>query len=333
MRNQQNMNYKIAVITPTEKQDYLTNTILDGLMQLKKEYPDLSFFTPTTCQSRLPVSSFLLPREKFVKLAHKADIILLFWGKNSTDLKLAHALDRWNKTVFIDGSEVGRNRRYNFIIQKEILEKKYNGFAAINKEMLDLCPLYFRREKPYINGIIPLSFGIELNYVKHYSPRKKKDIDFVCIFGQDEYPLMRRYVKELLVKYCDKNKFSYRVDKTDTPDEFYKLLSRAKAGISVGGGGYDTVRFWEILGNNCLLLTERIDIFQPDSKALDYERIWQFSNLYDFWYQLQKVGEFLRSEYNQENLAKEYKDILLHHSSKARVLKILEEARSKEIIS
>jgi len=100
----------------------------------------------------------------------------------------------------------------------------------------------------------------------------------------------------------------------------------------VGGGGYDTARFWEILGNNCLLLTERIDIFQPDSKELDYKRIWQFNNLYDFWYQLHKVGEFLRNKYKQDNLVQEYKDILSRHSSKARVLTILNKAREKGIV-
>ena len=40
------MNYKIAVVTPTDKDDFWIDTVLDGLSELKKEHPDLEFFYP-----------------------------------------------------------------------------------------------------------------------------------------------------------------------------------------------------------------------------------------------------------------------------------------------
>jgi len=303
----------IAVITPKGKEDYLANTIVDGLIQLQKEASaGFRFFISSFSNSCLDVENFALSENQFIDFARSANLILLIWGKKEMNYKLARKINQWDKTIFIDGSEVGLNNRYDFTIQKKILAGKYREIGKINFKMLKKCALYFRREKPYINGIIPLSFGIESRYTKYYSPGQKKDIDFVCIFGQDEYPLMRRYVRELLVKYCKKNKFTYCVKKTKGPDEFYRILARAKVGISVGGGGYDCARFWEILGNNCLLL--------------------QFNNLYDFWYQLHKIGEFLQNGYNQENLVKEYKDILSRHSSKTRVLTILDKARQKGIL-
>jgi len=310
---------KIAVITPSNKIDRLERTVIDGFMQFKKDNSHLRFFALSNSNSRLLLSvKYLLSKKEFINFAHKADLVFLIRGKKKTDYEVAKEIGDWDKTIFIDGSEVGLNNRYDFTIQKKILAGKYREIGKINFKMLKKCALYFRREKPYINGIIPLPFGIESRYTKYYSPGQKKDIDFVCIFGQDEYPLMRRYVRELLVKYCKKNKFTYRVKKTKSPDEFYRILARTKVGISVGGGGYDTARFWEILGNNCLLLTERIDM--------------QFNNLYDFWYQLHKIGEFLQNGYNQENLVKEYKDILSRHSSKARVLTIVDKARQKGIL-
>jgi hypothetical protein len=134
---------------------------------------------------------------------------------------------------------------------------------------------------------------------------------------------MRQYCREILIKFCRKNKFTYHADKTKSKEEFYRLLTRSKVGVSIGGGGYDTLRFWEILGNNCLLLTERIDIYQLDSARLDYKRIYQFNNLYDFKYQLERVASFLKRGYKQEDLNKEYQQILQNHSSVSRVLEIL----------
>lgn len=325
------MNYKIAIITPTRRWDYLVNTILDGLLQLSKENKDLQFYVSSERFEYLPLQKRILSREQFTDFARSADLVFLMWGKKETDFELAREINQWHKTIFIDGSEVGEDKRFDFKLQDDILTGKFTGMGSINKEMFKLCPLYFRREKPYINGIIPFPYGIESGYQKYYNSAVKKDIDFVCIFGQDEHPIMRRYAREMLVKFCKENNFSCAVDKTDNSDEFYKLLARAKVGVSIGGGGYDTARFWEILGNNCLLMTERIDVFEPDSKELDYNRIYEFNNLFDFKYQLAKVGDFLRNGYRETDLGPEYARILAGHSAEARVLKIFGEAELKGI--
>ena len=316
---------RIAIIIPSQGEDYLKSTVLDGLSQLSREG-----------HVEFRVSS-ILKKDEFADYACVADLILIiWWGKKKFDLELVERINRWERTVFIDGSEVGSNNgmthRYDFDIQYGILSGTDHGPGAPNQVMLKQCALYFRREKPYGSGIMPLPYGIEERYTKYYDANKEKDIDFACMFGQDEYPRMRRHAKKLLTKWCDANGFTYRVEPTKTADEFYQLLARAKVGVSIGGGGYDTARFWEILANNCLVLCERIDIFQPDSGAFDYERIWEFNNLYDFQYQLEKIGEFLRTGYTTVDLTTEYNAILETHGAKARVLTILYEARKKGII-
>ena len=198
--------------------------------------------------------------------------------------------------------------------------------------MLEKCALYFRREKPYIKSIIPLPFGIESRHLQYVGKNKRKDIDFFCVFGQEKYPILRKHVKKKLIKFCKKNNFIYYVKKTKTSDEFYELLSMSKVGISVGGGGYDTMRFWEILGNNCLLLTETIDIYKYGSDELKYKRIWEFNNLYDFEYQLEKMVKFLREEYNQESLWDEYEDIMSGHYCKARALEVIRRCKQKILV-
>lgn len=326
------MNYKIAIIVPLGRGDSITDTVLDGLIEMAG-HREVIFKTSTFLDSYVAgANDSILDRNDFIRFARDADLIFLFYGKKVTDIPLASEIGMWEKTLFFDGSEVGKNERFNFTIQRDILALNYEKYGGIKEEMLIKCPLYFRREKPYIKGIVPLPFGIDSAYVKHFDPKKRKDIDFTCVFGQDEYPLMRRYCRELLVEYCKRNGFTSFTSKTANSDEFHKILARSKVGISIGGGGYDTMRFWEILGNNCLLLTERIDIYQPDSRELRYGRIWQFNNLFDFQYQLEKISALLRGKYNQDDLIKEYQEILSRHSSVARVKTVLQKANEKGII-
>lgn len=316
-------NYKIAIINPF-RPDGLARTIFDGILSLNNNGSSIDFRLSNKFDYDLPINDKYLPREEFINFARKADLIFIIWGKDVTDIALAEEIDCFSKTIYIDGSEVGKNRRFDVDVQKEIADGTYEHNGKVDLNMLKKCALYFRREKPYLPPIIPLPFGIENKYVKNYSGNIKKDIDFICIFGQDEYPLLRRRVREQLEKYCKKNNFLCYTKKTDTPEEFYKLLARSKVGISVGGGGFDTFRFWEILANNCLLLTEKIDIYEPNSSRLHYNRIWEFSNITEFELQLQKIGNFLENKYNQDDLGVEYEQIMHDHSSESRVLEIID---------
>lgn len=321
---------KIAVLPTLGRFDTLADTVCDGLLQLEIA-GKLEFQLADPIDPHLSLDDHILSAEAFAEYARRADLIFLFYGKKKSNTDLVDKLGLWEKTCFFDGSEVGLNNRFDFAIQQAVLNGTYKNYGRVQEDMLQQCPFYFRREKPYRDGIVPLPFGIESSYVR-YQPDIKKDIDFVCVFGQDEYPLLRRYVREELMRFCSKYGFSYHVEKTKTPEEFHQLLARAKVGVSVGGGGFDTLRFWEVLGNNCLLMTETIDIYQPDSKELDYSRIWQFGNLYDFRYQLERVSSFLRTEYRQDNLTDEYEAVIEAHSSIARVLEILSEAQKRSIV-
>lgn len=311
----------IIIITPRNN-DYLCDTILDGFISLKQEKQEVNFFVTEEYTTSLNLNPFSLKEERIIEIAEKSDAIFFINGKNNTNYKLIYKLNKFEKTIFIDGSEVGKDRRFDINIQKQILDESYRENGRVDLDMLGKCKLYFKREKPYIKGIIPLPFGIESKYNKYYSETIDKDIDFFCVFGQEEYPKTRKLAKEIVRSFCNENGFSFWTDKVNR-DDFYKILSRSKVGISIGGGGYDTARFWEILGNNCLLLTERINIYQPNSKRLDYKRIWQFDNLFDFKYQLEKIGNFLTNHYKKESLKEEYIKIMTEHSSKSRVLEIL----------
>lgn len=334
------MRYKIAVVTPVNSDDFYCDTVLDGLAQLKKGQPALDFFYsnhyPHPFDSDF-TKKFGLPKDKFENFGKTADMVILLHGKYGTDYDFVERLAAWDKTIFVDGSEIGKNRWREPEIQYQIISGEYMGLGAPDKEMQKKCRLYFRREKPYMDGMIPFPLGIESRFMKYCAQNKEKDIDFACIFGQEQYPVTRRYTTELTEKFCKENGFTYHTKKTYkiplikrgpfSPDKSYEIWSRAKVGVSTGAAGYDSRRFWEILGNNCLVIAERIDLYHPDSVALNYKRIFQYNNLYDFEYQLKKMGEFLRSGYNQKDLDEEYQKILKEHSTKARVMMIIDEAR------
>jgi hypothetical protein len=315
---------KIAVIPPVNKPDYLANTVLDGLMDLNAD-----FRVTDNYPAPFSLEKHVLKESDFIAYAQSADLVILCWGKGSTNFALAEKIGKWDKTVFVDGSELGKDRRWDPVIAEQVLNMTYEGIGAIDKEMLAKCKKYFRREKPYVKGILPFPFGIERRY-RSYKSGQQKDIDIVCIFGQEDFPKMRKEIRMLVEDFGKKNKLKTATKKTSGftfddnskkagRDEFYELLARAKAGVSVGGGGYDTARFWEILGNNCTLLTEKIDIQIPG--GLDYKRVIEFKDVSDFKQKLESLKQNIPVP-NEE----EYNAIITVHSTKSRMEYLLKES-------
>lgn len=338
---------RIAIINHPEP-DGLARTFIDGSISLSDKGA-LDFRLSSRFEYTLDTEPYVLDRSDFIRYAAEADLIVFLWSKRGMDADLVREIGLWGKTVFLDGSEIGKNGRHDMSIRESIIAGAYSGQGGIDGEMLKRCALYFRREKPYVKGIIPLPFGIETAYLSHYSPDKKRDIDFACIFGQEEYPALRRQARECLEAYCKKNGLACATHSTrkhsfmglfkakaDGRDEFYDILSRSKVGISVGGGGFDTLRFWEILGNGCLLMTEKIDIYEPGGAMLDYERIFQFKDADEFAERLDEVAAFLKSGYGKAEARKaaadEYNEIMAAHSTEARVMTVLNAAKEKGII-
>lgn len=322
----------IAIILPDNSRDFLADTVLDGFRTLEAA-EGYQVRTSPRFITNMDYSDWELGDEAFLSFAKTADHIIFIHAKYTT-LDLVTKIGRFDKTICVDGNEVGKNNRYDFTVQKGLLDGTYEGWGAIRYDLLKKCRKYLRREKPYMEGIIPFPFGIEKQFIR-YVPGQKKDIDFTCIFGQDEYPLMRRYVTEMLEDYCSKNGFTCATSKTNSllnrdlrnaksQGKFRDILARTKVGISVGGGGFDTLRFWEILANNCAVMTESIDLYNPGSDELKYGRIFEFKNLYDFKYRLEEIGRLIKSGHIDNHLGQEeYQAILKRHSSAARVRSII----------
>ncbi len=208
---------------------------------------------------------------------------------------------------------------------------KYTGQGAINAEMLKKCKLYFRREKPYIQGILPLPYGIERTYIpKNMIPLRDRKYDIFCVFGQRMYPPLREEIYNFLKRTYASNLLWNK--STALPFfgghnifsryRFYKKMSESKLGISVSGGGYDTARFWEILGSGALLVTQKIDIDFPQGISLPHKHVFQFTSMDDFTGALDTA---LHTAYSLscDEYQKNYEEICRNHSSEARIRYVL----------
>src|SRR5882724_4618249 len=131
---------KVAVIPPISKSDYLANTVLDGLLDLSSDNNnEVEFKILANYPSPFPLDAHILSESGFISYAQSADLIILCWGKGSTNFALAEKIGKWEKTVFVDGSELGKDNRWNTEIQKKLVDMTYEGQGAINQEMLAKC--------------------------------------------------------------------------------------------------------------------------------------------------------------------------------------------------
>ncbi len=236
----------IACLPVRNRNDYLAGTVLDGFAALQEKGNDIKVVLPDYVQ----LSKLAFPRlqrlssKDFIRVAKEADLILLFNSGLKVEEEIMEEIGAWDKTFFIDGSELGGNNRLDARILDDLEKGLYRGAGAVRSDLLGKCAGYFRREPPYFPGIIPFPFGIERRHVK-YKRATKKDIDFVCIFGQEQYPPLRKEVRLALEEFCQQNGFSYKTKQTKLPFfniysklaqwRFSRLLARAKVGISVCG--------------------------------------------------------------------------------------------------
>jgi hypothetical protein len=78
------------------------------------------------------------------------------------------------------------------------------------------------------------------------------------------YKLEVSPVKRLLAKLRNPSRVAEEVvSRKLSPEEYYRVLARSKVAVSIRGGGFDTLRYWEIAASGTLLLSETPDIEIP----------------------------------------------------------------------
>ena len=98
--------------------------------------------------------------------------------------------------------------------------------------------------------------------------------------------------------------------------EYHDLLERSKLALSIRGGGFDTVRYWEIVASKALLVSEEPDIWIPDNFEHGKHAVFCKSDLSDL---MDLIEKFSRDDAAREELAeKGYRHLLRHHTCERR---------------
>jgi len=110
-----------------------------------------------------------------------------------------------------------------------------------------------------------------------------------------------------------------------SPREYYELMARSKMALSVRGGGFDTLRYWEIPATKTVLLSEQPDIEIPNNFVHEQQALFFKPDLSDL------VG-LVRSYARDERLCAEiaqrgYEHLLRHHTCERRAEYVLETCR------
>jgi hypothetical protein len=110
-----------------------------------------------------------------------------------------------------------------------------------------------------------------------------------------------------------------------TPTEYYSLLGRSKIALSIRGGGFDTLRYWETVACGALLLSEQPDIRIPDNFEHRRHAIFCRPDLSD----LVSLARYYRDhEHERKSIAAEgYAHLLKHHTCERRAEHFLDVCR------
>jgi hypothetical protein len=108
-------------------------------------------------------------------------------------------------------------------------------------------------------------------------------------------------------------------------EEYRTLLSRSKMALSVRGGGFDTVRYWEIPASGALLISERPDIVIPHNFEHGVHAIFCRPDLQDLpgWVRQLRDNEPER----QRMVEAAYRHLLAFHTSECRATYLLDLCR------
>lgn len=109
------------------------------------------------------------------------------------------------------------------------------------------------------------------------------------------------------------------------PPAYYDLLARSKMALCVRGGGYDTLRYWEVPATHTLLLAEQPDIEIPDNFVHGEQALF-------FKPDLSNLADLVQTYANDERRCKEmarkgHEQLLRYHTCERRAAYLLDICR------
>lgn len=260
----------------------------------------------------------------FLRVVDFKNIDCVFLGSSKietfkTYIEIAQKIPANVPVVFIDGGD-----------REEIgMDLEVYGDANLYEEALSIRPFdfIFKREyfedKEYAQNVAPLPMSFNFDKLPKLPHNFKYDVSFWAV---ESYPLRTDVLKILEQKYdCKQNgttrnqKFSQYKRK----GSFYlQELSSCKITINVRGGGWDTMRYWEVPAVGGFMLSQKPGIVIPNNFEHEKEVVFfknDLSNLSDL------CDYYLKNEDRRETIAKAgLQKMKAYHTDEKRVEYIFE---------
>ena len=252
------MTWKLLLITPDRKQDYLTELVIEGLQQLNCE---LYASDVGNGIAKSHLENDLLTKRYDAAIAFFAKVR----GNSNPKYHLLQNFVGKIPIAYVDGSEwtASGNPNTNQMNESLFNVSKRKGIPWINERMLQISTSYLKREcfeSDANMGIIPLPFGL-MNHHKIAVPAEK-DIDLFCVFGQCNTGL-RSHAMQKCNEIKQSTKYKVIVETNLPKTQYVELLSRSRIVIDAWGGGETCDRFYEALGAQACCLYQRYNVVIP----------------------------------------------------------------------
>jgi len=108
-----------------------------------------------------------------------------------------------HKTVFVDGSEVGKSR-FDVIFKKQFWKRLMKTMENKQRDAWKMWLRTFVEKNRIVEGIEPLPMLSTNVWWEKVTQNLEKDIDFFCVWGQDEFPILRREVRGISFLFVKK---------------------------------------------------------------------------------------------------------------------------------
>lgn len=266
------------------------------------------------------------------------------------NLRRIHTVERFPPVVFIDGADDSRIRHEvvrEFSV-RVYFKREYRWSAESAPGRWWACARAFGGNRSLYSRTFPLQISIPADVVPLPSEAAKTiDVSFYGHASHGKRPqvlaLMQRLVGEGLHVaggiYGSATDQRYKLEPTRwrrvrtklfnpgrvteedqrkklSPDQYYEVLGRSKIAVSVRGGGFDTLRYWEIAARGTFLLSERPDITIPDNFEHRRHAVFFHSDLRDF---NELVRYYARHDDEREAIARAgHAHFLRYHTSERR---------------
>lgn len=174
--------------------------------------------------------------------------------------------------------------------------------------------------------MFPLPMSFNLDRLPDIGPLKKYDFSFWAV----ESDPVRSKALEMLENVFDcRENGTYKnqkMSKYKRKGEFYlQELAACKVVLNLRGGGWDTMRYWEVPAVGSFMLSQKPGIVIPDNFENEKEIVFVQDDLSD----LLELGEYyLKHEEKRESIAKQgHQKLLACHADTKRVAYIFKKIK------